>query len=93
MIVRAIAYIEANKRAILCHEMDWMPIESLKQVFSRLSFKVHDIAEGLAAPWYDECTFIDVTNLGSDDDEIWTFASGGKEIKAYSREDFEVLVF
>lgn len=93
LIIRAIAYIEANKRAILCHEMDWMPIESLKQVFSRLSFKVHDIAEGLAAPWYDECTFIDVTNLGSDDDEIWTFASGGKEIKAYSREDFEVLVF
>ena len=93
LIVRAIAYIEANKRAILCHEMDWMPIESLKQVFSRLSFKVHDIAEGLAAPWYDKCTFIDVTNLGSDDDEIWTFASGGKEIKAYSREDFEVSVF
>ena len=93
LIIRAIAYIEANPTAIRYHEIDWMPLDELKQVFHKLSFKVHDITSGLASPWHEECTFMDVSSLGSDDDEMWTFASGGKEIKAYSREDFEVLAF
>ena len=94
LINHVVTYLEKNKRAIFCRELDWMPIQFLKEVFFKLSFKVHDICEGLAAPWHDSCKFVDVTNFGNDDDEAWKFVNASEtQIKVWSRDDFEVLAF
>jgi len=88
-----VTYLEANPKAILSHELDWMPIESRSALFHQICFKVRDITEGLTAAWLDACEFVDVTNFGKDDDEVWTFHAGDQQIKAWSREDFEVVAF
>jgi hypothetical protein len=92
LLNHVVTYLEANPKAIMSHEVDWLGIEFLEQIFSKLSFRVRDISEGLAAEW-QMCEFVSVINFGQDDDEVWTFNVAEQLLKAYSRDDFEIVNF
>jgi hypothetical protein len=92
LLNHVVSYLEAHPKAIMSHEVDWLGIEFLEQIFSKLSFRVRDISEGLAADW-QMCEFVSVINFGQDDDEVWTFNVAEQLLKAYSRDDFEIVNF
>ncbi len=95
LINHTVNYMSDNPKAIFFHEFDWMPVQSLEKAFLKLSFKVRDITDGIgAAKWHNGCQFVSVSGYCKGEAEVWTFLKSDKsQIKAYGRDDFEVIGF
>ena len=79
-----INYLHRFPDAIASHDLDWLPIELLKQALGRLSFSLSITKK--------QCRYSQVLGFGTKQ-EIWEFITeNGKTFYPQKREDFSIWI-